>query len=135
MEGMTMKKLIMLSACVLLGFTARGQILHPVKWGYAAKKIRKNEAMIFLKPAIDDEWHIYSSTQKDGGPIKTSFTFTLSNDYELIGTISEPKPVREYEKSFEMNVSYFENNVFFQQKVWLKKARDNSQSHSGVYDL
>ena len=59
-------------------------------------------------------------TGEDGGPIKTSFTFAKSNDYTLIGTPSEPKPVTKYEDAFKMNVSYFEKTVTFQQKIKLK---------------
>lgn len=117
-----MKKLIIISVLTLLFCKASSQILHPIKWSYAAKKTSKNEAVIFLKATIDEGWHIYSTVQKDGGPIKTSFLFTSSKDYDLIGTVSEPKPVTKYEKAFEMDVSYFENSVIFQQKVRLKAA-------------
>jgi hypothetical protein len=120
-----MKKLIsIILVFICSGFVAKvkAQILHPVKWSYAAKKTGKKEASIFLKATIDGGWHIYSTAQKDGGPVKTSFTFNPTNEYNLTGTINEPKPITKYEKAFEMDVSYFESAVIFQQKVKLNIA-------------
>ena len=59
---------------------------------------------------------------KDGGPIKTSFTFDKSKEYSLVGKPSEPTPVTRFEKAFSMNVSYFEKEVVFQQKIKLSSA-------------
>lgn len=115
-----MKKLLIICVLALFVNQAKAQILHPVKWAYAAKITGKNEAVLLIKAIIDEPWHIYSINQKDGGPVKTSFTFTPSADYKLVGTMSEPKPVTKYEKAFEMDVHYFEKSVIFQQKIGFK---------------
>ena len=115
-----MKKLLLLITVLMISAASYAQIETPVKWSYAAKKLNNNEAVVFLRATIQDGWHIYSQNVKDGGPIKTSFTFAKSNDYTLIGTPSEPKPVTKYEDAFKMNVSYFEKTVTFQQKIKLK---------------
>jgi len=117
-----MKKLIFAAAALLLSIGANAQIESPVKWSYAAKKVSSTEAVVFLRATIQDGWHIYSQNVKDGGPIKTSFTFTPSKEYSLIGQTSEPAPLTKYESAFSMNVSYFEKTVTFQQKVRLKSA-------------
>ena len=118
-----MKKLIVF-AFAIFGFTiAHAQIEHPVKWSYAAKKISNTEAVVFLRATIQDGWHIYALDVKDGGPIKTSFTFTKSAEYSLIGSPVQPAPTTKFEKSFNMNVTYFEKTVTFQQKVKLKSAK------------
>jgi DsbC/DsbD-like thiol-disulfide interchange protein len=104
----------------LLSSTAQTQILHPVKWSYGAKKLCKNKAVIFIKATIEDGWHIYSAYQKEGGPLKTSFEFT---GHELTGNISEPTPLSRFEKSFNMNVTYFEHEVIFQQKIKIRQAQ------------
>jgi len=57
---------------------------------------------------------------KDGGPVKTSFTFIPSEEYTITGAVSEPNPVTNYETAFGMDVSYFENSVVFRQKIRLK---------------
>ncbi len=115
-----MKKLLILITLMVMGIGAYAQIESPVKWSYAAKKLSNTEAVVFLKATIQDGWHIYSQDVKDGGPIKTSFTFLPSKEYSLVGKTSEPAPATKYEDAFKMNVSYFEKSVIFQQKIKLK---------------
>src|ERR1700731_4390161 len=117
-----MKKLLILITLMVMGIGAYAQIESPVKWSYAAKKLSNTEAVVFLKATIQDGWHIYSQNVKDGGPIKTSFTFTPSKEYSLVGATAEPTPLTKFESSFSMNVSYFEKTVTFQQKIKLKSA-------------
>ena len=117
-----MKKILVLITLMVTTFGAFAQIETPVKWSYAAKKISSTEAVVFLKATIQDGWHIYSLNVKDGGPIKTSFTFPASKDYTLQGEATEPTPLTKYEKAFSMNVSYFEKTVVFRQKIKLKSS-------------
>ena len=121
-ENMKMKNLFFAAILLLISFGASAQIETPVTWSYGAKKISATEAVVFLKATIQDGWHIYSQHLKEGGPIKTSFTFAPSSQYSLIGTPIEPTPVTKFEPAFSMNVSYFENSVIFQQKIKLKSA-------------
>jgi len=119
-----MKKFI--TTTLVLSFIAlatRAQILTPVHWSYGAKKLNNNEALIFIKATIDDGWHVYSQYVKDGGPIKTTFTFPASPDYTLVGKTVEPTPITKNEKVFKMDVSFFEHEVIFQQKIKLKAGQ------------
>lgn len=120
-----MKKLALLLAVSLFGTGLFAQILQPVKWSYAAKKVSKTEAVLLIKATIDNGWHIYSTRQKEGGPVKTTIDFTPSKDYALNGALAEPKPVTKMEQVFKMNVMYFEKAVVFQQKIKLKKDQTN----------
>ena len=120
-----MKKLTLFLAVSFLSTGLFAQILQPVKWSYAAKRISKTEAVLLLKATIDNGWHIYSTRQKEGGPQKTEFTFTPSKDYALIGALAEPKPVTKFENAFKMNVLYFEKSAVFQQKIKLNKDQTN----------
>ena len=118
-----MKKISLILAMVC--FTIAGayaQIEKPVTWSYVAKKVSKTEAVLYLKASIDDKWHIYSQNVKDGGPVKTTFAFSPSKDFSLVGKTIEPKAIVKYEDTFKMNVSYFENQVVFQQKIKLNKS-------------
>ena len=117
-----MKKVLLLVIAIVIGISAYAQIETPVKWSYAAKRVSATEAVVFLKASIQDGWHIYALNLKDGGPIKTEFAFAPSKDYVLDGKTSQPKPLSKFENAFKMNVTYFEKEVVFQQKIKIKSA-------------
>ncbi|MXV14911.1 protein-disulfide reductase DsbD domain-containing protein [Hufsiella ginkgonis] len=114
-----MKKIILFIALLGIGSGAFAQLENPVTWTYGSKRLSATEAVVFIKATIDEGWHIYSQ-KKVVGPNPTTFTFPASKAYTLVGTTIEPKPITKYEKAFKTNVSYFENEVVFQQKVKVK---------------
>lgn len=116
-------KKLLLTAIALFGasLTSQAQLDQYVRWTYAAKRTSATEATVFIKATIDEGWHIYSQ-HVVSGPAPTVFTFGPSKAYKLVGKTSEPKPIKKYEKVFAANVTYFENEVVFQQKVRLKSA-------------
>jgi hypothetical protein len=115
-----MKKILLTGVVLLLNlFVLKAQILKPVTWSYGAKKISKTEAVVFIKATIDEDWHVYSQTVPEGGPVKTSFMFAKGKGYSLTGQTQEPKPITRFEKVFGIEVAYFENSVIFQQKIKL----------------
>src|SRR3546814_6604656 len=92
---------------------------------------------------MEKGWHIYSQTVPESGPQPTRFSFEPSKGYKLLGKTGEPQPITEFEKTFDMELSYFENYVVFQQRVNLvessptitgkvdrKRTRLNSSHHS-----
>ena len=115
-----MKKLLLVLAMSIFGMAAHSQILKPVTWSYAAKRTSKTEATVFIKATIDAGWHLYSQNVKDGGPVKTTFTFPANSAYTVVGKTIEPKAITRFEDTFKMDVSFFEKTAVFQQKVKLK---------------
>ncbi len=115
-----MTRLILTLVTSLISLASYAQIQEPVTWSYAAKKTSATEATIYLKATIEDGWHLYSQFVKEGGPVKTTISFTKSPAFTLVGKTVEPKPITKFEKTFGMDVSYFENSVVFSQKVKLK---------------
>lgn len=109
----------MILAVSAFSLSVHSQILKPVTWSYAAKKTGKAEAIVYIKATIQDKWHLYSQYIKDGGPVKTTFSFPVSKAYALDGKTIEPKAVTRYEDAFKMDVSFFEHTVIFQQKIKL----------------
>lgn len=115
-----MNKLFVSGLLLSFSLSASSQILRPIKWSYAAKKTSATEATILIKATLEKGWHLYAQSLAEGrGPVKTSFTFNPSPTVQLIGKVSEPNPIVKFEKVFNMNVSYFEDAVIFQQKVKL----------------
>ncbi len=105
-------------------YNLKAQLLDPVKWSFSVKKLSDSEAELILKAKIDKGWHLYSQQMPDDGPIPTSFTFTKSNDYKLIGKVIEPNVKGEYDKVFEATLKYFSNEAVFKQKVSVLSAKE-----------
>jgi DsbC/DsbD-like thiol-disulfide interchange protein len=115
-----MRKLAIILMYCASSLFAKAQIEEPVKWSYGSKKISETEAVLFLKATINDGWHLYSAYQGAGGPVKTSIKFELSKEYIKVGRIEEPKPITAFSQTFGINVSSFEKEVVFQQRIKLR---------------
>lgn len=117
------RKMIMLIGLLWSVISTQGQILSAVKWSYAAKKTSETEALLYLKAIVQSGWHVFSVNQKPGGPLKTTFTFSKNADYTLIGNVIEPGPILKFDKTFGIEIMFFQNEVVFQQKVKLKSGK------------
>lgn len=77
----------------------------------------QEEQTIEFKATIDEGWHMYSQhLQEDVGPVPTSFRFN-DTGVKIVGKTVEPKPIEAYDPNFEGDVSYFEKEVVFTQRV------------------
>lgn len=117
---MVMKKLILFIFLIGITSSTFAQLEQPISWSYKAVRISKNEAVLYVKASLKEKWHIYSLAVK-GIPAKTSFAFKPSKDYTLLGKMIEPKPIAKYDRILKTNLTYFENEVTFTQKVKLNK--------------
>lgn len=116
-----MKKTFLILSFILLNSAALfAQLEKPVIWAYKAKKINNKEAELSIKATIQDKWHIYSLNVKSL-PLATKLTFASSKDYTLIGKPVEPKPISIYDHTLKANLTYFEHEVVFKQKIKLNK--------------
>ena len=115
-----MKRYSIIIALLFICTAAVAQIQKPVTWSYRSKKIGKNEAMLYLKANMESNWHIYSLAIKSI-PAKTSLSFIPSKDFSLIGSPIEPKPIKKYDKNLKAELTYFEKEVVFTQKIKLNK--------------
>uniref|UniRef100_UPI003216A261 protein-disulfide reductase DsbD family protein n=1 Tax=uncultured Draconibacterium sp. TaxID=1573823 RepID=UPI003216A261 len=113
-----MRKLVFTITLLVAALIASSQIVNPVKWSFEQNKVSDTEYELVLVAKIDKGWHLYSTDLPDGGPIKTSFYFENLENAELVGTVSpNQKPTEEFDKSFEMNLRWFTDEVTFTQKV------------------
>lgn len=116
-----MKRLLLFVFLIQSGI-AFAQLNKPVSWSYKAVKINKQEAEVYLKATIQNGWHIYSM-QVSGGPIPTSFRFSVSKAFQLIGKTIEPKPLTQYDKVIKKNLTFFEREVVFKQRIKLLQSK------------
>jgi thiol:disulfide interchange protein DsbD len=118
-------KVLIISVFILLmgGFSTPAQILQPVKWSHSVEYGNAGEATLLLKAKIDKGWHLYSQDIAEGGPIKTTFTFTPSAAYQTTGKVLEGKAIEYYDKNFEMQLKYFGEEAVFRQKIKINSAK------------
>lgn len=110
-----MKKLYILF--LLISSTSFSQIFKPVSWENSVEKISTNEYQITFTAHIERDWHLYAIKLPEGGPLPTLFSFDKDSDYTLIGKIEQAKGITKYDKTFEMDVTYFEISTSFKQRI------------------
>ncbi len=111
----------LLSVFTLFLFSGFSQQQNPVKWSAVFKSISATEGEIIITAILDNGWHTYSQRPTDAGPIPTSFKFTASKDYDLVGKTEEGNAHEEYVKAFEAKIFVFNGKAEFKQKVTVKK--------------
>ncbi len=116
--------LIGLMAFVLLPLYSFSQILDPVKWSFKVEQLKPDEATLMLIARADKGWHVYSQDIPKGGPIPTSFTFTKSSHYELVGKVQEPNPIVENDPNFNMILKFFADKIIFKQNIKVLSRKD-----------
>ena len=109
---------------MVLGLTAAfAQIQDPVQFKTELKTISDTEIQIVFTGTIDEGWHVYSTDLPDGGPISATFNTDKMEGLELDGKLTpQGKEIENYDKMFEMNVRYFENEATFIQKLKVTAA-------------
>ena len=92
--------------------------LRPVKWsvvgGSSAREIVSGRTVpLTLQADIAKGWHIYSLTQKPGGPIPLRLELLGAADVLVRGVIAAPKPVRVFDKNFGIETEHYSGSPRF----------------------
>ncbi|ASF42870.1 protein-disulfide reductase DsbD family protein [Capnocytophaga endodontalis] len=113
-----MKKLTTL---LLIAFAtiANAQIHNPVKWKTAVEKINDNEYYLVATASIEAGWKLYGQNIPPNGPVPTSFKYTQTPTFELVGKTEESKPIVKHDKVFDMEIAYFYKQAVFKQRIKL----------------
>ncbi len=118
LERASRMKYFLLALLLYVGLSTHCQVENPIKWSTDVKELGRNEYSIIFTAVLDDGWHLYSQNlPDDDGPIATFFDFKSSGGYELVGKTSEPKPLKEFDPNFQMELLFFEHEATFEQKV------------------
>ena len=94
-----------------------GQIIEPVSWKTSVQRADDGSVQLIADATIEGNWHMYSRSSGEDGPIPTTFTFTANPRVTLKGEWSEPKAHKEFSKQFNMELAYFEHKARFIQKA------------------
>ena len=111
-----MKKIITILSLILFT-TSYSQIHEPVKWSTSVEKISETEFNLVATATIETNWHLYSQSVPEDGPIPTNFVFEPSDSYEIVGKVSEEEGHTIDDPVFNMKIKYFENKAVFKQKI------------------
>lgn len=92
--------------------------LKPVKWtligGSGARDVVSGRTVpITLQADIAKGWHIYSLTQKSGGPIPLRLEILGASDVVVRGVIKAPKPERTFDKNFGIETELYSGSPRF----------------------
>lgn len=98
------------------------QMQNPVHWSYSVSPVQSNgEVTVTFTATIDDGWHMYDVEEPADGPVPTSFKYsTLQNAEPKGNVVSKSKPISKFEQAFGMTLSFYEENVTFQQTFKVK---------------
>ena len=114
-----MKNLVIILA-LLIGANIFAQIHDPVKWSTSVKSVSETEYELIVKATIDGEWHLYSQTVPEDGPIPTSFVYEGNANYLKKGNTKEEKGHTIDDPVFNMRIKYFGEEATFKQRIKLK---------------
>jgi len=92
--------------------------LRPVHWtvvgGSAARDVVSGRTVpIMVQADIAKGWHIYSLTQRSGGPIPLRIELLGSPDVIVRGVIKAPKPERQFDKNFAIETELYSGSPRF----------------------
>ena len=117
-----MKKIITLTLFLLVSMMIHAQLFNPVKFTSELKTNGTADAEIIFTGKIEKGWHVYSTNLGVEGPTEATFNINKIDGIKLVGKM---KPVgheiADYDKNFDTNLRFFENNVKFVQKIKFTK--------------
>ncbi len=118
-----LKRLSLLLVFVTGTLFALAQDALPVKWKFTTKQLSDCEYDLVFTAAIEDTWHMYSLKVVDDGPLPTVIKFKKNSDIELVGKVTQGKPVVEFDKMFDATVEFYKHTATFKQRIKLKSDK------------
>lgn len=116
-----MKNILIVIIAFLSFFNSFSQI-QPVKWEIETEKISDTEYNLIYKAFIDEFWHLYSQDLPEGGALPTEFIYDSiqsTQQFKLIGKAVESESITKFDKVFEMDLTFFDDEATFTQKIEL----------------
>jgi DsbC/DsbD-like thiol-disulfide interchange protein len=92
--------------------------IRPVHWSVldpnvAHAVVAGRAVPVTIEASIAKGWHIYSLSQKPGGPIPLTIRLIDSGDAVIRGVIKAPKPERHFDKNFGIETELYSGNPRF----------------------
>lgn len=126
-----MKKIVIILT-LIMSFSSYSQISNPVTWKTIAQKVSATEYELIATATINKNWHMYSQSVPEGGPVATSFIFESNANYLKKGNTKEEPGHTINDPIFKMKITYFEGKAVFKQRIKLKKANSKFKVNAVV---
>ncbi len=98
----------------------QSQSQEQVVWTTALEKVSDDTYLLKFKAKIKPKWHLYSQHLPDNGPLPTEFIFKGDEgQFDIVGSTQEGKSKTAYDPIFEMELSWFDGEAQFEQKIKL----------------
>lgn len=115
-------KHFLIAILALFAISSAHSQVQPVKWHVETQKLSDTQYNLIYKADIDAHWHLYSQFLPEGGAIPTEFFYKedqLGKDFKLVGKAIESDNITKYDPVFEMDLTYFDTQAVFTQKIEL----------------
>jgi len=119
-----MKRFLLCLLLLMFSMTkGNAQIFDPIEWSTSIEKISDTEYSLVATATLESGWHLPSQeTFPDDvlGPIPTEFSYIdQDNNFELVGSTSEPQVEPHFDPIFQINLKNFDGEAVFKQKIKL----------------
>ncbi len=92
---------------------------NPIDWITNTEKINDSTYNLTTTAKIENNWRLYSQFNEEGGAILTEFIFSDSLIIKNYSKVTEPEPITKFDPVFNLDQSYFVNQVTFNQRIVL----------------
>ena len=92
---------------------------NPIEWITSTEKINDSTYNLTTTAKIENNWRLYSQFNEEGGAILTEFIFSDSLIIKNYSKVIEPEPITKFDPVFNLDQSYFVNQVAFNQRIVL----------------
>ena len=118
-------QIIVVRYLFILGFAFCSSLItaqiDPVKWNFEIEKMDENTFQVHFKASMEKNWVIYSQYTSQGGPLPTEFSFDQNPSIDLVEDVIElDEPKVQFDALFEIDVTKFEKEAHFVQKIQTK---------------
>ena len=95
---------------------------EPVTWSTSVRDNGSGNFTLITKAEVSENWRLYALNLPEGGALPTEFNFVDESIFESFSKVNEPNPITKFDPIFQMEQSYFTNEVVFYQDVKIKDS-------------
>ena len=118
-----MKKILLVAVMLFITAINYAQVVQPIRWKVELKALKGGQQYEILAYAtIQEGFKLYGLSVPEGGPVKTSFNFDVTENCKSFGAPEEETPSKKsFDKMFEMEIPYYKGKATIKQKIWVTK--------------